>query len=184
MGIDVPSRKMETHTCRLMPRSVPLFAALLMLPFVAIPTARGDAAAELASFSAFPKVDLAQLRGRRKTGPRRFVGKRTLSFRADGLRGAVSTRGAARENAQLESGAPSGVEGLSAHRQRDKFLRAPERPRQFGRPLSHQRDFAAFVRSATQRRGNETASGRKLRQHLDENPERSRSEWNFEPACL
>ena len=52
---------METHTCRLMPRSFLLFAVLLMLPFVAISTARGDAAAELASFSAFPKVDLAQL---------------------------------------------------------------------------------------------------------------------------
>lgn len=46
-----------------MPRSFPLFAALLTLPFVAISTARGDAAAELASFSAFPKVDLAQLKG-------------------------------------------------------------------------------------------------------------------------
>ena len=32
-----------------------------MLPFGAIPAARGDAAAELASFSVFPKVDLAQL---------------------------------------------------------------------------------------------------------------------------
>lgn len=52
---------METHTCRLMPRSFPLFAALLTLPFIAISTAHGDAAAELASFSAFPKVDLAQL---------------------------------------------------------------------------------------------------------------------------
>jgi hypothetical protein len=52
---------METHTCRLMPRSFPLFAVLLVLPFVAASTARGDAAAELASFSIFPKVDLAQL---------------------------------------------------------------------------------------------------------------------------
>jgi hypothetical protein len=52
---------METQTCRLTARSFPLFAVLLMLPFVAISTARGDAAAELASFSVFPKVDLLQL---------------------------------------------------------------------------------------------------------------------------
>ena len=63
MGIDVPSSKMDTPTCHLMPRTFPLFAVLLMLPFVVTSTVRGDAAAELASFSAFPKVDLAQLKG-------------------------------------------------------------------------------------------------------------------------
>ena len=52
---------METHTCHPTPRSFPLLALLLILPFGAIPAARGDAAAELASFSVFPKVDLAQL---------------------------------------------------------------------------------------------------------------------------
>jgi len=44
-----------------MPRSFPLLAVLMVLPFVATSTARGDAAAELASFSVFPKIDLAQL---------------------------------------------------------------------------------------------------------------------------
>jgi hypothetical protein len=54
---------METHTCHHpTPRSFfPLLALLLMLPFGAIPTARGDAASELAGFSVFPTVDLAQL---------------------------------------------------------------------------------------------------------------------------
>lgn len=56
---------MKTHTCRLLPRSFALFAALLSLP-VLVPSARGDAAAELASFSAFPNVDLAQLKGAAK----------------------------------------------------------------------------------------------------------------------
>ncbi|HWM23209.1 MAG TPA: hypothetical protein VNP98_00165 [Chthoniobacterales bacterium] len=75
---------METHTCRLMPRSALLFAALLTLPFVAISTARGDAAAELASFSAFPKVDLAQLRGDAKPvrggsgGSQRYLSVQTV----------------------------------------------------------------------------------------------------------
>ena len=54
---------MESFTCRPTPRCLPLFAVLLMLSFAAIPPARGDAAAELAGFSVFPKVDLAQLKG-------------------------------------------------------------------------------------------------------------------------
>jgi hypothetical protein len=52
---------METHTCHPTPRPFLLLALLLILPFGTIPTARGDAAAELASFSVFPKVDFAQL---------------------------------------------------------------------------------------------------------------------------
>ena len=52
---------METHTCRPISRSLALFAVLLLLPFGAIPAARGDAVAELAGFSVFPRVDLAQL---------------------------------------------------------------------------------------------------------------------------
>jgi hypothetical protein len=52
---------METHTCRPIPRSFAFFAVLLLLPFGAIPAARGDAVSELAGFSVFPRVDLAQL---------------------------------------------------------------------------------------------------------------------------
>src|SRR5688572_11900450 len=52
---------MDTHTRRPIPRSLTFFAVLSMLPFVMTSTVRGDAAAELASFSAFTKVDVAQL---------------------------------------------------------------------------------------------------------------------------
>jgi hypothetical protein len=53
---------METKSCRrLVPRIFPRLAALLMLPLGAISSAQADAVSELASFSVFPKVDLAQL---------------------------------------------------------------------------------------------------------------------------
>ena len=51
---------METLSCRLTAHSFLLMAALSLLP-LSVSTARGDAASELASFSVFPKVDLAQL---------------------------------------------------------------------------------------------------------------------------
>ena len=59
MGIDVTFFKMKKQTSPLMPRSAPLLAVLMMLPFSTLSAA--DPAAELASFSVFPKVDLAQL---------------------------------------------------------------------------------------------------------------------------
>src|SRR5687768_9724584 len=56
-----PFFKMETQPSRLIARLFCLGAAALILPSFAVANARADAAAELASFSVFPKVDLAQL---------------------------------------------------------------------------------------------------------------------------
>jgi hypothetical protein len=57
--------KMETHAANLVPRmfarAVVFSAAIVLSFFVCATTAYADAAAELASFSVFPKVDLAQL---------------------------------------------------------------------------------------------------------------------------
>lgn len=54
---------METQRCRVFPRRIVNLAAAVSVAFLAVCSARGDAASELASFSAFPKVDLAQLTG-------------------------------------------------------------------------------------------------------------------------
>lgn len=53
---------METQPSRFVARLLCHGATGLMLPFLAVANARADAAAELASFSVFPKVDLTQLK--------------------------------------------------------------------------------------------------------------------------
>ena len=76
---------------------------LCLLAFSTSTALAADPAAELASFSVFPKVDLAQLSKGREAGPRRFSGRRSDAFCPDSLRGATFTGRVAGENAGLES---------------------------------------------------------------------------------
>ena len=54
---------METHRFQFPLRRIVTVFATMLMPLTLVATARGDAASELASFSVFPKVDLAQLSG-------------------------------------------------------------------------------------------------------------------------
>ena len=70
---------METHCCRFPLRLILSGLAAMLVPLTAAPNAHADAAAELASFSVFPKVDLAQLSGPEQKPLRGPGGGRFLS---------------------------------------------------------------------------------------------------------
>ena len=73
---------METHRSPFPLRGIFHAAAAILMPIAAVSNARADAASELASFSVFPKVDLAQLSGPeqkplRGPGSGRFISVQT-----------------------------------------------------------------------------------------------------------
>ncbi len=146
----IPLLAKQANAARVRPMSPIIFRSRIIVGIWALiaffvggkpPVARADAVAELASFSVFPRANLAQLsKGEYKTMRSGFGGNATLPGRANRFCRAGFSRRDLGEDAELEPGKVSGVEGFSSQRKRDGFFPAPEGTREFCRRLFGERN--------------------------------------------